>query len=243
MFSYRRSTPHAEESTQHAYIARSWFSSWDRQMRYRLVPFDGIALERDVQVAEAVRIGAQKTFSFREHSGWGVSSIDEFSDNPDIYQVPLNRMENVEKAQLIYGQRLVTKPSMSVWGPIGEEVSRAEIDAIADRNEYRRTHMDAEDPLKAVLKKQLANLPKPLTKAKAPKVYIALDRRRFRRELGVFTSYQSALEVAPKQAEIHELIANGHDAQNTAHLVRGHFRGGWGYASGYALNEHPSNLA
>lgn len=231
LFQGRKPTP---SDAQHAYLMMEWSHPSARDFASDSFPmFRGISLDVATQVAEALRFRRLRAYESADaHGGWDASTDWELVLPPSIYEVPTNVMVSAGKLEEIYGRRFGKGFGWSFWGPKAQPVTEAEKAAAVERKRYRASHMDAADPMKAVIDAEVAALPQP---AKRPaNVYLAAHYTLTRRRIGIFTDYRRAIEEAPKNATILEVTADGRTGYNNATLIRGSFAGGWGYASGYS---------
>ncbi len=181
---------------------------------------------------EIERARNQRVIKMAEPEGWAPNQDYEawLILAARIYQIPLNVMVRATKAKKIYGER--RSRGISVWGPLDVPVSDAEVAERRARDTYRTNNMDATDPLRAVVEASKQRLPKPV---KNPRLlYLAYDYRLIKREIGVFDSYDKAVEATPRTVPIHEVPADGCTSLGDSRLLRGMFQSGWGYAAGYS---------
>lgn len=215
-----------------AYIMSGLLHPSDRVDGSTVPFFDGVSLDLNVQIAEVRRRGAARLRERGEKARWRVKGGLEFRDYPSIYEIPVNAMVSFSGLRAIYTPRWDKRTDMHFWGPARAAVTDAERQAFTEREQYRESHRDGIDPLKAVVEAEESKLPKQLKNP--PVVYLAADYGLVRRRAGVFTTYEQALALAPEKATILEVPADGHTKDREAKLVRGYFKSGWGYASGYA---------
>lgn len=197
--------------------------------------FAGVSLDVEQILAEASR-AAQDFVHERMRNSLEEGLLMRWETNwkPEIYEIPIGVMVNARKLSPVYGNHTISG-GRRVWGRVGEIDLVAEQKAADAREAYRVAHRDATDPVKTAIDAAVANLPE--RNADAPLVYVAADYRLIRREFGIFTTYESALAVAPEKAPIFQVRADGHTRATQGKRVRGFFYDGWGYASGYAPSD------
>ena len=198
--------------------------------------FAGVSLDVEQILAEASRAAQDFVHERMLYSSEDERAIRwETTDwKPEIYEIPIGVMVNARKLSPVYGNYTISD-GRRVWGRVGEIDLVAEQKAADAREAYRVAHRDATDPVKTAIDAAAANLPE--RDADTPLVYVAADYRLIRREFGIFTTYESALAVAPEKAPIFQVRADGHTRATQGKRVRGFFHDRWGYASGYAPSD------
>lgn len=198
--------------------------------------FDGLLLDLTQALDAAARAAQDAVHKWMLFDD-GDFDISRFWERkawkPDIYEVPVDVMVKARRISRIYGSHSIG--GRAVWGRVGEIDVEAEKKAADERDAYRVAHRDAIDPIKAAIDEEAANLPQ--LDHDVPLVYFVTDYRQIRREFGIFTTYENALDAAHERATIRAMPADGKTSPLGGKLLRGYFDGGWGYASGYAPND------
>lgn len=226
------------------YVSTSQISLTDRgAWMNRSAPFiEGVTTDLGRMLTELERRAVERVRHRAEHpiagQGWKahIEFEAEWKAAEYVYRLPLNTMVSARKVESITGYR--RQPGMkpgegyAAWGLLEEPLSDQEVAAIRERETYREWNSDQDDPLKAVIKAAEKRLPKPIKDARP--LYLAYEYTLTKRMLGVFDSFDAAIERASDDATIIEVPADAKTSAEDGKLLRGRFPSGWGYASGYA---------
>lgn len=199
---------------------------------YTMPLVDGCSTQLEFVVAQEVRRTHKKLIQYAESlNGWTARETFENNCRSKIYRIPLNIMTNAWTAPVVYGSRFRKGVAGTFWGPLDAAVSDQEVAELAARQAYRQQNRDAEDPMKALIEESAKRTPEPPQNPRP--LYIAYTYGLFKRSIGVFDSYGTAVATAPSSAPIFELFDDGRTKLSEGELRRGLFPSGWGYSSGF----------
>jgi len=199
----------------------------------------GISFDLETIKAEVLRDWIQRV----EHLAaprWAATDDLENIRPASIHSVPVNTIITRRRdITVLYTDRFAKRTPY--WGRAGLQVTQREIDERNAREDYRTTHRDRVDPLRAVIDSAQRDLAKsPRNRDHRAPAYVFDSNGPWRPQFGIFTSYRPALAAAPAGTSIYEVPVDGRTRVPDGRIVRGWINYGWGYASGFAP-EPPEN--